>query len=148
MKMTKEQQDSVYNEFLKDQYKVEKYQKPGIYCIKINDKLVYIGKSKNMLYRLAGHCWEIKHGQYNKSHKYRVLWEALNREDVKIDFDIMITCDEDELDMYEGQFIRNLVPALNYQIPKTTGKGYTTNPLAQTISLEQILNPEGQYFNF
>ncbi len=26
-----------------------KYEHPGIYCIKLDDKIVYIGKSKNML---------------------------------------------------------------------------------------------------
>lgn len=149
MKMTKEQQDSVYTELLKDQYKVEKYDnKVGIYCIKINGKIVYIGKSTKMLYRLAGHCWEIEHGKNNKSHKYRVLYEALINKDVQIEFDVMLYCEKEELDQMEGQFIRNLVPPLNYQIPKTTGKGYTTNPIAQSITLEQILFPNRDYFNF
>jgi hypothetical protein len=34
--MTKEQHDAKYEELCEDPYKVEKYQKPGIYCIKIN----------------------------------------------------------------------------------------------------------------
>ena len=32
-----------------------KYEHPGIYCIKLDDQLVYIGKSKNMLWRVASH---------------------------------------------------------------------------------------------
>lgn len=32
-----------------------KYYKPGIYSISIEDKLVYIGKSSNMLKRIASH---------------------------------------------------------------------------------------------
>lgn len=32
-----------------------KYEHAGIYCIKIDDKIVYIGKSKNMLRRIADH---------------------------------------------------------------------------------------------
>ena len=30
-----------------------KYQHAGIYCIKLDDQIVYIGKSTNMLYRVA-----------------------------------------------------------------------------------------------
>ena len=30
-----------------------KYEHPGIYCIKVDDKIVYIGKSLNMLKRVA-----------------------------------------------------------------------------------------------
>lgn len=33
----------------------EKYYGSGIYCIKANDKIVYIGQSKDMIVRVANH---------------------------------------------------------------------------------------------
>jgi hypothetical protein len=33
----------------------EKYGRPGIYSISIGDKLVYIGKSRDMLTRISNH---------------------------------------------------------------------------------------------
>ena len=50
-----------------------KYEYPGIYCIKLNDQIVYIGKSKNMLVRVAHHYVGIKRGT---ERKYRILAEA------------------------------------------------------------------------
>ena len=32
---------------------VPKYDHAGIYCIKVDDRIVYIGKSSNMLWRVA-----------------------------------------------------------------------------------------------
>ena len=50
-----------------------KYEHPGIYCIKMNDKIVYIGKSRNMLERVAAHYVGIRCGT---ERKYRILAEA------------------------------------------------------------------------
>ena len=50
-----------------------KYEHPGIYCIKLDDQLVYIGKSKNMLERVASHYVGIKQGA---ELKYRIIAEA------------------------------------------------------------------------
>ena len=50
-----------------------KYDSPGIYCIKLNEKIVYIGKSRNMLCRVASHYVGIKRGS---ERKYRILAEA------------------------------------------------------------------------
>ena len=51
----------------------EKYEYPGIYCIKLDDQLVYIGKSKNMLERVASHYVGIRQGS---ELKYRIIAEA------------------------------------------------------------------------
>ena len=51
----------------------EKYEHPGIYCIKIDNQIVYIGKSRNMLERIAQHYVGIKEGS---ERKYRILAEA------------------------------------------------------------------------
>jgi len=50
-----------------------KYEHPGIYCIKLDNQLVYIGKSKNMLERVASHYVGIKQGS---ELKYRIIAEA------------------------------------------------------------------------
>ena len=51
----------------------DKYEHPGIYCIKIDNQIVYIGKSRNMLVRIAEHYVGIKQGS---ERKYRILAEA------------------------------------------------------------------------
>ena len=44
--------DNMIN-FLKRKGLADKYEFAGIYCIKIDDDIVYIGKSHNMLRRVA-----------------------------------------------------------------------------------------------
>ena len=44
------------------------------------------------------------------------------------------------LDEREGYWIREKQPPLNYQIPKESGKGYTINKKANTITVQEILN--------
>ena len=50
-----------------------KYEHPGIYCIKLDDQIVYIGKSENMIRRIAEHYVGIKKGTEKK---YRILAEV------------------------------------------------------------------------
>ena len=64
--------DNVYN-WLKRKRLADKYERAGIYCIKIDSRIVYIGKSRNMLTRIANHYANIKIG---KERKYRILAEA------------------------------------------------------------------------
>jgi len=45
-------EDNVYN-LLKRKGLAPKYERAGIYCIKQNGKIIYIGKSVNMLRRIA-----------------------------------------------------------------------------------------------
>ncbi len=49
------------------------FEKPGIYSITIDGILAYIGKSKNILERMAFHYANM---QKPKGHKYKVLAEA------------------------------------------------------------------------
>lgn len=44
--------ENVYN-WLKGKGLGAKYERAGIYCIKIDHRIVYIGKSANMLRRIA-----------------------------------------------------------------------------------------------
>ncbi len=45
-------EENMYN-LLKRKGLADKYEHAGIYCIKIDDDIVYVGKSHNMLKRVA-----------------------------------------------------------------------------------------------
>ena len=99
----------------------KKYNFAGIYCIKIDDEIVYIGKSLNMLKRVAQHYVGIKS---QSELKYRILAEA-QRKGHTINFDVLYYATEsgynavkDEIGTKEGEYIRKYKPALNTQIPR------------------------------
>lgn len=98
-----------------------KYEHPGIYCIKLDDQIVYIGKSENMLRRVAEHYVGI---QKETEKKYRILSEA-RRKGHPITFDVLYDAKgkryaqiEEEIGRKEGELIRQYMPVLNTQIPK------------------------------
>ncbi len=62
-----------------------KYDHAGIYCIQIDSTIVYIGKSRNMLHRVAQHYVGI---QTQSEKKYRILAEA-QRKGHAITFDVL-----------------------------------------------------------
>ena len=64
--------DNMYG-WLKRKGFAPKYEHAGIYCIKIDGEIVYIGKSVNMLKRVAQHYVGIKTGSEKK---YRIMGEA------------------------------------------------------------------------
>jgi len=68
--------ENAYN-WLKRKGLAEKYEHAGIYCIKIDEKIVYIGKSHNMLKRVAQHYAGI---QMQSERKYRILAEAQRKD--------------------------------------------------------------------
>ena len=98
-----------------------KYEHPGIYCIKVAGQIVYIGKSENMLKRIAYHYVGIKTGSEKK---YRLLSE-IQRKGNTIDFDVLYYAKAkrtaaicEEIGRKEGEYIRQYRPVLNTQIPK------------------------------
>ena len=111
-----------------------RFQHAGIYKITIDGILVYIGKSTNMLYRLAEHYVAFK---ISEAHKYRILAEAKQRGH-KINFDVMYYAKskgkaeiEEEIGRTEGEYIRKYRPPLNTQIPKESNwREYDYNPRA------------------
>lgn len=112
--------ENVYN-WLKRKGLADKYEHPGIYCIKINEKIVYVGKSRNMLQRIAEHYVGIK---AEKEKKYRIMAEA-QRKGYSIDFDVLYYATArtpsaivEEIGETEGEYIRQYQPVLNTQIPK------------------------------
>lgn len=76
--------DNAYN-WLKEKGLAEKYEYAGIYCIKIDSDIVYIGKSANMLRRIAQHYAGIRMGTEKK---YRIMAEA-ERKGHPITFDVL-----------------------------------------------------------
>ena len=108
---------------------LEKYEHAGIYSISIDDKLVYIGKSHNMLKRFAQHIVEINR---EKGKKYIILAEN-KRLGHSINFDVMYYATNSEYDAIteeigekEGELIREFMPMLNTHIPdKDNWKKYT-----------------------
>ncbi len=88
----------------------EKYEHPGIYCIKLDGQIVYIGKSQNMLQRVAAHYVGINTGA---ERKYRIIWDAAAQLNCPIEFDVLYyaqnTSKEDiveEIGQKEGEMIR------------------------------------------
>ena len=113
-------EDNAYN-WLKRKGFAEKYEFAGIYCIKIDETVVYIGKSYNMLKRVAQHYAAI---QKPTEKKYRILAEA-HRKRHAINFDVLYyakaqdyTSIMAEIGEKEGEYIRQYKPVLNTQIPK------------------------------
>ena len=113
-------EDNAYN-WLKRKGLAEKYEHAGIYCIKIDDKIVYIGKSANMLRRISQHYAGIKQGTEKK---YRIISEV-ERKGHPITFDVLYYAKSRryadklaEIGEKEGEYIRRYTPILNTQIPK------------------------------
>ena len=113
-------EENAYN-WLKRNGLADKYEHAGIYCIKIDETVVYIGKSYNMLKRVAQHYAAI---QKPTEKEYRILAEA-HRKRHAINFDVLYyakaqdyTSIMAEIGEKEGEYIRQYKPILNTQIPK------------------------------
>ena len=121
----------------------DKYNHAGIYCIKLDDQIAYIGKSENMLRRVAFHYVGIKKGSEKK---YRILAEA-RRKGHNINFDVLhyatgrTRVDKlAEIGEKEGEYIRKHNPILNTQIPKAEDWGrWDTKTVDAKSVLESIL---------
>ena len=120
-----------------------KYQHAGIYCIKLDNQIVYIGKSTNMLYRVAEHYVGIQTGSETK---YRILAEAA-RKNHSIAFDVLYDASsfgreqiQEEIGNMEGEYIRKYRPVLNTQIPKADNwRSYDVVQVDARKVLQQLL---------
>ena len=120
-----------------------KYDHAGIYCIRLDNRIVYIGKSKNMLVRVAHHYVGIKRGS---ERKYRILAEA-QRKGQTVGFDVLYYAKSRskvdkmvEIGEKEGEFIRKYQPVLNTQIPKEDDwHQYDTQTVDAKAVLETLL---------
>ena len=121
----------------------EKYEHAGVYCIKIDEQIVYIGKSLNMMDRIAAHYVGIKRGS---ELKYRILQE-LQRKGKTVKFDVLYNAESEkyynavnEIGEKEGKLIREHLPLLNTQIPKKENwHKWDIKPLDAKKVLSQLL---------
>ena len=140
-------EDNAYN-WLKRKGLAAKYEFAGIYCIKIDDEIVYVGKSGNMLRRIAQHYAGIQMGTEKK---YRIMAEA-RRKGHNIGFDVLYYAQRKgstnqllEIGQKEGEYIRKFNPVLNTQIPKEEDwSKWDINEVDAREVLRMILNNEGE----
>ena len=126
-----------------------KYNKAGCYCIKVNDVIVYIGKSEYMTRRILQHIAEIDN-QSNESNKYKILRQAKEK-GYRIQFDVLYYTIRKkpesinrDIGKKEGILIRRYKPLLNTQIPKVKDyKKYSYNKTAQKITIDQFIQIVG-----
>lgn len=130
-------------EWMKRQGLEDKYGYAGIYCIKIDDSIVYIGKSMDMLRRMAQHYVGIRKGSEKK---YRIMAEA-KRKGHRVNFDVLYYAKSRsrvdkmvEIGEKEGEYIRQYQPILNTQIPKEEDwHQYGTQTIDVKAVLENLL---------
>lgn len=134
--------DNSYN-WMKRKGLANKYEHAGIYCIKIDNTIMYIGKSINMLHRIAEHYVGIQTGSIKK---YRILAEA-KQKGHEIEFDVLYYAKSkgktdllEEIGEKEGELIRKYLPLLNTQIPKAENwRQYETRDINAGEILQAIL---------
>lgn len=134
-----------YIQQIVDQGKEQKYKdKAGIYAIKVQNKIVYIGKSTNMIVRIASHMRHIcEQTPESESNKYVVLREAL-KNNIPIEFSVLYYSNSEDIiediGNTEGIYIRQYMPILNYQIPKEEDwRRYKVNKIAAKATLNDVL---------
>lgn len=135
--------DQIKDELRMDKKIYKKYYRAGIYSISIGNKIVYIGKSKNMLFRIAEHICGIQNQNSKKPHKYKIL--ALAKFfGYPVNFDVLYYAKsqdvDDEIGFKEAELINEIQPVLNYQIPNLINyHHFSVNKAANTISLQEII---------
>ena len=130
-------------QWLKRQGYSEVYERAGIYEITINGITAYIGKSTDMLWRLAQHYAALK---LSKEHKYQIMREA-KQKGYTVSFRVLRYAEStnkadmiEEIGKAEAEYIRELRPLLNTQIPHADNwRKYDYNAASQTVTLEEIL---------
>ena len=125
---------------------------PGVYTLKALDKIVYVGKSKNLKDRLLQHMFHIEY--YNdwdipseKVKKYELLAEIKDKH-IEIVPSVIFTayndayCSTDsQIGRMEAYYIRKYQPYLNTQIPELFNYfKYTYNNYVDTIRKDEFYN--------
>lgn len=140
-------ENKFYKEILQ-RYVKTKYTKPyldksGIYCIKIDGVIIYIGKADNLLKRILSHQVNTELGL--PEHKYNVF-RGIIQQGYTLCFEVLeYVPNKKNLLIVEGKWIRKYMPIMNYQIPKEDGIHYTVNPIAKKASAEMVIEHVKQY---
>ena len=143
--MLNQYEQNVYNMLCRKGLR-PKYESSGIYCIKMNGQIVYIGKAHNMLERISQHYVGIKK---ESERKYRILAEV-QRKGKAIEFDVLYYAKkskywdiDEEIGQKEGELIRENRPVLNTQIPKEENwRKYDVKWIDEEAILHQLLETE------
>lgn len=144
----KKQELERYEALILDKTKKNKYNnRKGLYYISINNKIVYIGKSTNILCRLANHLYEIDNN--NKTKKY-IMLRALRQAGYTIKFDVLQYMDnatDTEISIAEAIEIRKHLPVLNLQLPALDGSQHwethkRAKKLTYSLLIEYLGEPE------
>lgn len=125
-----------------------KYRRPGIYCIKIDGDIVYVGKSKNMQGRLSEHIRKINSGI--GENKYKVLHEA-RQQGKTIQFDVLEYANLDDLTDRENYYIGLYNPKLNFFNPNGANKkakSITYEELEQELENDSLEQRFLQWWNY
>lgn len=133
--------DNMYQS-LKRKGLAAQFEYAGVYGIWIDNRLVYIGKSQNMLMRMAQHYAAMSK---RNEKKYQILDEARKR-GCRIRFNVLHYAREtekaaiaEEIGQKEGEFIRKYLPPLNTWVPQAEDwHRNKRNPAIDTVTLEQI----------
>lgn len=140
--------DNIYYKTMLQQYTKIRYTKPhldkaGIYCIKIDGVIIYIGKASNLLKRILAH--QVNTTLNLPEHKYDVF-RGIIQQGYTLSFEVLeYVPNKKDLLIVEGKWIRKYVPILNYQIPKEDGIHYTVNPIAKQASAQSVIEFVKQY---
>lgn len=138
----KEQKEEVRQELISSDQDLVK---PGIYALCLLDKVVYIGKSRELANRLAEHQLNIF--QYNtKCKKYLLLKEAVQVfGSAAITYKILYYSPkeeqseiDDDIGFKEAEFINQYQPILNTQYPKLDNYHSYTYKNIKTLTLTDL----------
>lgn len=124
---------------LKDQRK--ELDKSGVYVIKADDKIIYVGESSCLLKRFLSHKYNTLYGL--PEHKYEVFRNLIELgKNIKCEAIESFDVDDKENRLYrQAYWINQLNPILNVQIPwLDQPQRYSLNLRAKTITAQQIIN--------
>lgn len=124
---------------------IKKYARAGIYTISVDNKILYIGQSKNMHTRLSNHKSEIREPCLREK-KYEILKEAIAKGKT-IQFDVLYyakrvrdEAQKKELNEREAYYINKYLPPLNTQIPAHEKFPKQTSLIHQVNTIEDAIN--------
>lgn len=117
--------------------------KPGIYAITIENRIAYIGQSKNLYQRCCQHIYNTQNAVFNNEKKYLLLLSA-QLGGFKVDCSPLEYCSIDELNEKENYYINKYKPCLNILTP--TGKQNIDNltivDVLKSLEYEVIFDEE------
>lgn len=128
----------------------DKYYHPGVYSITVNNEIVYVGKARNMLERVAAHMYYImdgelttdgmkfKYGELRNAHKlgYKINFNVLYTSSIVCGSDTHII--DDDIGPQEAKYINQYLPKLNKQIPNLDNYHKFTNKKYEILNLPEL----------